>query len=167
MFSKEEVLETFEMIHLSGLNIRAVTLGINLLDCIDKDFDKLNSNIFSKITTVAERLLEESQDIEHKYGIPIVNKRVSVTPIAFLLESVVADISQKEGISRAIQVAKTLDRAAEKIGVDYVGGYSAMVQKGWTSGDIALINALPEVLRSTERVCSCVNIAETKSGNKC
>ena len=164
MFSKEEVLETFEMIHLSGLNIRAVTLGINLLDCIDKDFDKLNSNIFSKITTVAERLLIESQDIENKYGIPIVNKRVSVTPIAFLLESVVADISQKEGISRAIQVAKTLDRAAEKIGVDYVGGYSAMVQKGWTSGDIALINSLPEALKSTERVCSCVNIAETKSG---
>ena len=164
MFSKEEVLETFEMIHLSGLNIRAVTLGINLLDCVDRDFDKLKSNIFSKITSVAERLLEESQDVEHKYGIPIVNKRISVTPVAFLLESVVTDIPKKEGVSRAIQVAKTLDRAAEKIGVDYVGGYSAMVQKGWTSGDIALLNSLPEALSSTERVCSCVNIAETKSG---
>ena len=152
------------MIHLSGLNIRAVTLGINLLDCVDKDFDKLKVNIYTKITTVAEKLLEEAKELEHKYGIPIVNKRIAVTPIAFLLEPVVSNHSLEEGVSRALQVAQVLDMAVEKVCIDYAGGYSAMVQKGWTSGDIALINSLPMALSTTERICSCVNIAETKSG---
>ncbi|MEE9585666.1 MAG: PFL family protein [Nitrososphaerales archaeon] len=164
MFSKEEVVETFEMIHLSGLNIRTVTLGINLLDCIDKDFDNLKTNIYSKITTVAEKLLEEAESVEHKYGIPIVTKRISVTPIALLLESTIAGLPQEEAETRAIGLAQTLSKATEKIGVDYAGGYSAIVQKGWTSGDIALINSIPKALSSTECVCSCVNIAETRSG---
>ncbi len=164
MFSKEEVLETFEMIHLSGLNIRAVTLGINLLDCIDKDLDKINSNIYLKIITVADRLLVESHNLEHKYGIPIVNKRIAVTPIAFLLESAISGLPRDEWISTALTIAKTLDRAAEKVGVDYIGGYSAFVQKGFTNGDVALIDSIPDALSKTDRVCSCVNIAETKSG---
>jgi uncharacterized protein (UPF0210 family) len=164
MFSKEEVLETFEMIHLSGLNIRTVTLGINLLDCIDRDFDKVKDNIYGKITSVAEYFLNESQDVEHKFGIPIVNKRISVTPIALLLESVVSDLPEEEALIRATGIAQTLNQAAKKVGVDYVGGYSAIVQKGWTRGDIALINSIPKTLSSTERVCSCVNIADTKAG---
>ncbi len=164
MFSKEEVLETFEMIHLSGLNIRTVTLGINLLDCVDKDPDTLKANIYRKITTVAEKLLEEVGDVERKYGVPIVNKRISVTPVALLLESVAVNMRQKEAEAISIGLAQTLNKAAEKIGVDYVGGYSAMVQKGWTNGDTVLIDSIPKALSSTERVCSCVNIAETRAG---
>ncbi len=164
MFSKDEVIETFEMIHLSGLNIRTVTLGINLLDCINRDIDSLKANVYDKITKVAEHLLREVEDVEDKYGIPIVNKRISVTPIALLLGSPTANLYQDESIFNSLELAKTLNQAAEKIDVDYVGGYSAIVQKGFTSGDIALIESIPEALSSTERVCSCVNIAETRSG---
>lgn len=164
LFSKEEVIETFEMIHLSGLNIRTVTLGINLMDCIDRDFDKLRNNIFDKIIRVAGRLLDESEAIENKYGIPIVNKRISVTPIALVLEPAIKDLSEQEVESRCIGLAKTINEADRRIGVDFSGGYSAIVQKGWTSGDIALINSIPKALSLTDRVCSCVNIADTRSG---
>lgn len=164
MFSKDEVVETFEMIHLNKLNIRTVTLGINLLDCVDRDYDAMKSRIYSKVTTVAEHLLDEAKDVEYRYGIPIVNKRLSVTPVALLLESAVAGLTPDEAVSRAIGIAETLNRAAEKVGVDYLGGYGAIVQKGWTGGDIALINSIPKALSSTERVCSCVNIAESRTG---
>jgi len=164
LFSKEEVIETFEMIHLSGLNIRTVTLGINLMDCIDRDYDTLRHNILNKIIKVAGNLLSESESIENKYGIPIVNKRISVTPIALVLESAISGLSEEEIESRSIGLAQILNEAAQKIGVDFSGGYSAIVQKGWTGGDIALINSIPRALSSTDRICSCVNIADTRSG---
>jgi len=164
MFSKDEVIETFEMTHLSGLNIRTVTLGINLIDCIDKDFDIMKNKIHNKMTKKACNLIKEVNDIESRFGIPIVNKRVAVTPISFLLESVVADLSDKDSITRSIELAKILNEIAFEIGVDYIGGFSAMVQKGFTKGSKTLIESIPKALSNTERVCSCVNIAATKSG---
>jgi uncharacterized protein (UPF0210 family) len=164
LFSKDEVVETFEMIHLSGLNIRTVTLGINLLDCVDRDYDAMKSRVYSKITTVANHLIDEAEEVEHRYGIPIVNKRLAVTPAALLLGAAIAGLKQEEAETRAIELAETLNRAAAKIGVDYIGGYGAIVQKGWTAGDISLIGSIPRALSTTERVCSCVNIAATRAG---
>jgi len=164
VFSVEEVVETFEMIHLRGLNIRTVTLGINLLDCVDRDPDKVEEKVYWKITSVADRLVEEVEEVEERYGIPIVNKRISVTPIALLVEGLAAGRREDEAAAISLGLAKTLDKAAEKVNVDFIGGYSALVQKGWTTGDVTLIGSIPLALSSTERVCSCVNIAETRTG---
>lgn len=146
------------MIEQENLDVRTITLGISLLDCIDSDLQKLNDNIYRKITTVAEKLVETGEEIERGYGIPIVNKRISVTPISLIGEAA----CQTPGDFATI--AKTLDRAAKEVGVNFIGGYSALVSKGMTPGDRNLICSIPQALAETERVCSSVNVGSTKTG---
>lgn len=153
-----EVNETNKMIEQENLDVRTITLGISLLDCMDSDLQKLNENIYHKITSVAERLVETGKEIERNYCIPIVNKRISVTPIALVGQS--ACKVPEDFVS----IAKTLDRAAKKVGVNFIGGYSALVSKGMTKGDENLIRSIPMALAETERVCSSVNVGSTKTG---
>ena len=158
MINMFEVNETNKMISEENLDVRTITLGISLLDCIDTDLEKLNENIYTKITTLAENLVATGQAIENEYGIPIVNKRISVTPIAL----VGASACKKP--EDYVTIAKTLDRAAKKVGVNFIGGYSALVSKGMTQSDEYLIRSIPEALAQTERVCSSVNVGSTKTG---
>ncbi len=153
-----EVNETNKMIEQENLDVRTITLGISLLDCIDSDLQKLNDNIYRKITTVAEKLVETGEEIERGYGIPIVNKRISVTPISLIGE---AACRTPEDFAT---IAKTLDKAAKEVGVNFIGGYSALVSKGMTPGDRNLICSIPQALAETERVCSSVNVGSTKTG---
>ena len=158
MINMFEVNETNKMITQENLDVRTITLGISLLDCVDADLEVLNENIYRKITTVAKDLVATGQQIEREYGIPIVNKRISITPIAFVGGK--ACKCPEDYVS----IAKTLDRAAKEVGVNFIGGYSALVQKGMTASDRALIASLPEALSTTERVCSSVNVASTRAG---
>ena len=153
-----EVNETNKMISEENLDVRTITLGISLLDCIDTDLEKLNDNIYRKITTLAENLVATGQDIENEYGIPIVNKRISVTPIALV------GASACKTPEDYVTIAITLDRAAKKVGVNFIGGYSALVSKGMTRSDENLIRSIPQALAETERVCSSVNVGSTKTG---
>ena len=155
MINPYEILETIKMISNENLDIRTITLGISLRDCADPDMDGLCRRIYDKITRVASRLVKTGQDIEREYGIPIINKRIAVTPIAIIAESAGGDY---------IKIARAMDGAAREVGINFIGGYSALVHKGYTSGDRRLIESIPEVLSSTERVCSSVNIATTKAG---
>ena len=158
MINMFEVNETNKMISEENLDVRTITLGISLLDCIDTDLEKLNENIYTKITTLAENLVATGQAIENEYGIPIVNKRISVTPIALIGSSA---CKKPEDY---VTIAKTLDRAAKKVGVNFIGGYSALVSKGMTQSDENLIRSIPQALAETERVCSSVNVGSTKTG---
>ena len=153
-----EVSETNKMISEENLDVRTITLGISLLDCIDADLDVLNRNIYNKITTLAENLVSTGVAIENEYGIPIVNKRISVTPIALVGSSA---CKKPEDY---VTIAKTLDKAAKKVGVNFIGGYSALVSKGMTQSDEYLIRSIPQALAQTERVCSSVNVGSTKTG---
>ena len=153
-----EVNETNKMISEENLDVRTITLGISLLDCIDTDLEKLNDNIYRKITTLAENLVATGQDIENEYGIPIINKRISVTPIALV------GASACKTPEDYVTIARTLDRAAKKVGVNFIGGYSALVSKGMTRSDENLIRSIPQALAETERVCSSVNVGSTKTG---
>lgn len=153
-----EVKETNQMIEQENLDVRTITLGISLLDCIDSDLQKFNDKVYHKITAVAEKLVETGEEIEKNYCIPIVNKRISVTPIALAAQS--ACKTPEDFVS----VAKTLDRAAKTVGVNFIGGYSALVSKGMTTGDENLIRSIPKALAQTERVCSSVNVGSTKTG---
>lgn len=153
-----EVHETNKMIEQENLDVRTITIGISLLDCIDSDLDKVNENVYNKITTVAKDLVKTGEEIETEYGIPIVNKRISVTPIA-LIGAAACKTSEDY-----VTLAKTLDRAAHTVGVNFIGGYSALVQKGMTKSDELLIRSIPEALASTERVCSSINLGSTKTG---
>ena len=153
-----EVNETNKMISEENLDVRTITLGISLLDCIDTDLEKLNDNIYRKITTLAENLVATGQEIENEYGIPIVNKRISVTPIALV------GASACKTPEDYVTIARTLDRAAKKVGVNFIGGYSALVSKGMTRSDENLIRSIPQALAETERVCSSVNVGSTKTG---
>ena len=153
-----EVNETNKMIEQENLDVRTITLGISLLDCIDSDLQKLNDNIYRKITTVAEKLVETGEEIERGYCIPIVNKRISVTPISLVGQ---AACKTPEDI---VTIARTLDKAAKTVGVNFIGGYSALVSKGMTTGDRNLICSIPQALAETERVCSSVNVGSTKTG---
>ena len=162
IYSIEEVLETVRMIQAEHLDIRTVTMGINLRGCISDNIKKMNENIYGTITSRAKNLVSEAKAVEEKFGIPIVNKRISVTPVASLLDTPLSG-DRKAGAG-AVSVARTLDRAAKGLGIDFIGGYSALVHKGFTTGDSILINSIPEALTSTERVCSSVNVATTKSG---
>lgn len=153
-----EVNETNKMIEQEMLDVRTITLGISLLDCCDSDLDALNQNIYDKITRLAKNLVSTGREIELEYGIPIVNKRISVTPIALVGGR--ACRSPED----FVEVAKTLDRAARDMGVNFLGGYSAIVSKGMTSTDENLIRSIPAALSSTERVCSSVNVGSTKTG---
>ncbi|MDU9376714.1 hypothetical protein McpSp1_13400 [Methanocorpusculaceae archaeon Sp1] len=153
-----EVNETNKMIEQEMLDVRTITLGISLLDCCDADLDRLNEKIYEKITRVAKNLVSTGRDIELEFGIPIVNKRISVTPIALVGGQ--ACKSPEDFVT----IAKTLDRAAKDMGVNFLGGYSALVSKGMTPADENLIRSIPEALAATERVCSSVNIGSTRTG---
>ena len=153
-----EVNETNKMIEQENLDVRTITMGISLLDCIDSDLDTMNEKIYNKITTKAKDLVATGDEIAAEFGIPVVNKRVSVTPIA--LVGGAACHSTEDFVS----VAKTLDKAAKTIGVNFIGGYSALVSKGMTPAEELLIRSIPQALAITERVCSSVNVGSTKTG---
>lgn len=152
----DKVLETIHMISDQKLDVRTVTMGISLMDCIDSDSDVACQKIYDKITTKAKDLVKTAEQIEMEYGIPIVNKRVAVTPI-----SLVAGASLDKD---HVKYAKTLDKAAQTLGIDFIGGFSALVQKGMTKGDQTLIASLPEALAQTNLVCASVNVGSSKSG---
>ncbi|MBQ8262391.1 MAG: PFL family protein [Lachnospiraceae bacterium] len=158
MINIYEVAETNQMIEKENLDVRTITLGINLLDCIDSDLEVLKKNIYDKITTVAKDLVKTGKEIEKKYAIPIVNKRISVTPIALVGG---AACKSPEDF---VEIAKTLDEAAKATGVNFIGGYSALVAKGMTNAEELLIRSIPKALACTDRVCSSVNLASTKTG---
>ncbi len=153
-----EVNETNKMIEQENLDVRTITLGISLLDCMDSNLEQLNKNIYEKITTVAKDLVPTGQQIEKEFGIPIVNKRISITPISLIGAS--ACHSPEDYVT----IAKTLDLAAREVGVNFIGGYSALVSKGMTVSEEYLIRSIPEALACTERVCSSVNVGSTKTG---
>ena len=153
-----EVNETNNMILHENLDVRTITMGISLLDCIDSDIEKLNEKIYNKITTKAKDLVETGEKISMEYGIPIVHKRISVTPIALI------GASACKSIEDFVSIAKTLDRAAKAVGVNFLGGYSALVSKGMTPAEELLIRSIPYALASTDVVCSSVNVGSTKTG---
>ena len=165
MINISDILETINMIHEEHLDVRTITMGISLLDCAASDNKTLCDNIYDKLTKKAEKLVATGEDIEKEYGIPIVNKRVSVTPV-----SLVGGCRCAEDY---VNIAKTLDRAAHTLGINFIGGFSALVHKGATPSDECLMNAVPEALSVTERVCSSINVGTTRSGinmdavNKC
>lgn len=152
----EEVIETIEMIDRENLDIRTITMGISLRDCSAESAERTCDKIYEKITRLAGNLVKTAEDIQVEYGIPIINKRISVTPIAMVAESSDAD--------NYTIFAEALDRAAAETGVDFIGGFSALVHKGYTSGDRKLIESIPEALSTTRKVCSSVNIATTRAG---
>ncbi len=155
MINTSDILETIAMIEQEHLDIRTITMGISLLDCCDSDCKSSCDKVYDKITHKAEKLVYTGEQIEREYGIPIINKRVSVTPIAMLTAGCKGD---------PVEFAHTLERAAQTIGVNFIGGYSALVQKGFSNGDEALIRSIPQALAETEHICSSVNIGSTKAG---
>ncbi len=156
MLAMEDILETLNMIHEECLDIRTITMGISLFDCRSEDPKRLAVNIYDKIMSSAHKLVSTGADIEKKYGIPIIHKRVSVTPIGLLAGNM--------GRDGAVNIARIMDKAAAELGINFIGGYSALVQKGFTNGAKTLIESIPEALAATERVCSSVNVASTKAG---
>lgn len=155
MLNTSDIMETINMIQNENLDVRTITMGISLLDCADSDIDKSCEKVYNKIYRLAKDLVKTGESIEKKYGIPIVNKRISVTPIAMLVAASGGD---------PVKYAKTLDRAAKAVGVNFIGGYSALVQKGFSAGDRELIESIPRALAETEFVCSSVNVGSTKAG---
>ena len=156
MINTADILETIHMIREENLDIRTVTMGISLYDCVSDDIDRLCANVYDKIMSSAKNLVSCCEGIEKLYGIPIVNKRVSVTPI-----SQIGGAATPEGY---VRLAKTLDRAAHDLGINFIGGFSALVQKGMTKGADRLIDAIPEALAVTDMVCSSVNVGSTRAG---
>ena len=156
MINTHDILETINMIDNENLDVRTITMGISLLDCIDSNIEKACTKVYDKICGYAEHLVQTGEDISREYGIPIVNKRIAVTPIAMLAGANPA--------ASPVHFAKALDRAARTVGVNFIGGYSALVHKGFAPGDYALIESIPEALSETEFVCSSVNIGSTKAG---
>lgn len=155
MLTNDEILETINMINKENLDIRTITMGISLIDCMDSDIDKSCKKVYDKIYNKASRLVEVGSYLQKTYGIPIINKRVSVTPIAMLVGASGGD---------PIKYVKTLDKVGKDIGIDFIGGYSALVQKGFSAGDLELIKSIPEALAQTDIVCSSVNVGSTKAG---
>ena len=155
MLNMSDIMETITMIQEENLDIRTITMGISLIDCADSDIDKSCEKVYNKILRLAKDLVKTGESIEKKYGIPIVNKRISVTPISMLV-----------GVSGGdpVKYAKTLDKVAHEVGVNFIGGFSALVQKGFSAGDRELIEAIPRALAETELVCSSVNVGSTKAG---
>ena len=156
LINSSEILQTIEMIDQQHLDVRTVTMGINLLDCADRDIDLCCRRVYDKICTLADKLVDTGCAIEREFGIPIVNKRISVSPI-----SLVAAACESEDYTL---LAKTLDRAAKAVGVNFIGGFSALAHKGFTKSDLRLINSIPRALTETELVCSSVNVASTRAG---
>jgi len=155
MINIHDIMETINMISEENLDIRTITMGISLLDCCDSDPEKACEKIYNKITRLAGNLVKTGEDIEKEFGIPIINKRISVTPIAMIVASSGGD---------PVMYAKTLQKAADATGVNFIGGYSALVHKGFSAGDEALIRSIPRALSETTNVCSSVNIGSTKAG---
>lgn len=155
MYNKREIMETIRMIEEQNLDVRTITMGISLIDCMDTDINKSCEKVYNKIYNYAKDLVKTGETISKKYGIPIINKRVSVTPISMLV-----------GVSGGDPVlyAKTLDKVANDIGIDFIGGFSALVQKGFAPGDLELINSIPEALECTSKLCSSVNVGSTRAG---
>ncbi len=158
MININEVIETNKMINQENLDVRTITLGISLLDCIDRDLDRLCDNIYKKITRVAKDLVSTGDEISKEFGIPIVNKRISVTPIALIGGSAC------QGPDDFVKIARTLDKAAQTVGVNFIGGYTALVSKKMTEADRNLILSIPKALSETEFICSSVNVGSTKTG---
>jgi len=155
MINVKDILETIKMIEEENLDIRTITMGISLLDCADSDIDRSCEKVYEKITRCAEHLVPTGETLEADLGIPIINKRISVTPISFLAAASGGDV---------VKYAKTLEAAARTTGVNFIGGYSALVHKGFAAGDRALMDSIPEALAQTEHICSSVNVGSTKSG---
>ncbi|HHT96987.1 MAG TPA: PFL family protein [Clostridiales bacterium] len=158
MINIHEVIETNNMIEQDNLDVRTITLGISLLDCASTDINEVNENIYNKIINTAKNLVSVGDRIEKEYAIPIVNKRISVTPISLV------GASSCKTIEDYISIAKTLDKAAKEVGVNFIGGFSALVSKGMTNSERLLIQSIPRVLKETDRVCSSVNVGTTKTG---
>lgn len=156
MLETKDILETINMIDNENLDVRTITMGISLLDCMDEDIDKASAKVYDKVCRYAQDLVKTGEDIEKQYGIPIINKRISVSPIGMI-----AAPCQSKNV---VKFAQALDKAALNLGVNFIGGYSALVQKGFSAGDYAVIDSIPEALAETERVCSSVNIGSTKAG---
>ena len=156
MLETRDILETINMIDNENLDVRTITMGISLLDCMDEDIDKASVRVYDKVCRYAQDLVKTGEDIEREYGIPIINKRISVSPIGMI-----AAPCQSRNV---VKFAQALDKAAFELGVNFIGGYSALVQKGFSAGDYAVIDSIPEALDITERVCSSVNIGSTKAG---
>ncbi len=153
-----EILETVKMVADQNFDVRTITIGIDLHDCISTDIDVLNQNIYNKITTVGKDLVATAKYLSAKYGVPIVNQRISVTPIAQIAAASKAD--------SYVSVAQTLDKAAKAIGVSFIGGFSALVQKGMSPSDEVLIRSIPEAMKTTDNVCSSINVGSTASRNQ-
>ena len=165
MLETHDILETIKMIQDEHLDIRTVTMGISLLDCITGDMTSTCGRVYDKICRLAERLVSAADEIELSYGIPIINKRISVTPIAMIASAAINNAyGNNLGKNSPVELAKALDRAADTVGVNFIGGYSALVHKGFGPGDRELIESIPEALAVTSKVCSSVNIGSTKSG---
>lgn len=156
MITKNEILETNQMIDDANLDVRTITMGISLLDCADADVDRFNEKIYQKITTYAKDLVKVGDELAREFGVPVVNKRISVTPIAIAAAGCKTD--------SYVSIAQTLDRAAKAVGVNFIGGFSALVQKGYTESDRKLIASIPEALAVTDFVCSSVNIGTSRNG---
>lgn len=156
LINSTEIMETLQMIEAENLDIRTITMGISLRDCADRDPARVRRLVHDKLTRLAGRLVPVAEEIAGEFGIPIINKRLSITPMALVADG--------HGPNDFIALARTLDDAALEVGVDFIGGFSALVHKGYTSGDQALIEALPQALSQTRIVCSSVNIASTRSG---
>ena len=156
MLNQFEILETIKMIEEEHLDIRTITMGISLKDCVDRDIDVSCQRLYDKITKQAEKLVKTGEDIENEYGIPIIHKRISVTPIAHLADACTSDECEKFAIA--------MDKAAKEVGVNFIGGYSALVHKGYTRGEKNLIRSIPKALSCTDMVCSSVNIGTTRAG---
>ena len=155
MINLNDILETINMIRQENLDIRTITMGISLLDCADSDIDVSCQKVYDKIVRLAGNLVKTGEDIESEYGIPIINKRISVTPISMLVAVSGGD---------PVKYAHTLQKAADTVGVNFIGGYSALVQKGFSAGDVELIRSIPRALNETTNICSSVNIGSTKAG---
>jgi uncharacterized protein (UPF0210 family) len=156
MINTKNIMETIKMIDKENLDIRTITMGISLMDCIDSDGEKARTKIYDKITKYAENLAKTAEQIEIEYGIPIIHKRVSVSPISLVAQST----SDKD----YVKFAQTLDKTTRTLGIDFIGGFTALVHKGYSKGDKILIDSIPEALASTNKVCSSVNVATTKAG---
>ena len=156
MFTDSEILSVVEMLKNENLDVRTVTLGLNLLDCASDDIGRFTENIYTRITNSARDLVRLCDEVGDKYGIPVVNKRISVSPMAVAGAPFNAE--------QMLEVAKALNEAASDTGVDFIGGFTALVEKGMAKGDRALIDALPRALADTQRVCASVNVASTRAG---
>ncbi len=159
MINSFEIIETINMIEDENLDIRTITMGISLKSCAGPDIDTVCNKVYEKITTYAKDLVKTGEDIEKQFGIPIINKRISVTPIATLVDAL-----DEPTVDKCIKLAKTLDKAAKAVGVNFIGGYTALVHKGFTNGERVLIESIPRALAETDIVCSSVNIGSTRAG---